>query len=49
MGPHHPRENSYQRHPRHFFDPRQNFIDPRNPHDRRKFSTHAIHEPTQPT
>ena len=26
-----PRENSYPRHPRHFFDQRQNFIDPRNP------------------
>ena len=49
MNLHHPRQNSYPRNPRHFFDPRQNFIDPRNPRDPRKFSTHATHEPTQPT
>ena len=31
MDPRHPRENSYPCHPRHFFDQRQNFIDPRKP------------------
>ena len=39
------------RHPCHFFEPRQNFIDSRNPRDPRKLSTyatHATHEPTQP-
>ena len=39
------------RHPRHFFEPRQNFIDSRNPRDPRKlltYATHATHEPTQP-
>ena len=52
MDPRHPRENSYPRQPRTFCDPRQNFMEPRNPLDPRKFSTHATdatHEPTQPT
>ena len=31
MDPPHPRQNSYSRHSRHFFDPRQNFIDPLHP------------------
>ena len=29
-------------------DPRQNFIDPRNTHDPRKFSTHFTREPPYP-
>ena len=29
-------------------DPRQNFIDPRNPHDPRKFSTHFTRAPPYP-
>ena len=43
MDPRHPHQNSYPHQARHFFDPRQNFIDPR------KLSTHATHAPTRPT
>ena len=48
MDPRHPRQNSYLHHPRHFFDSRQNFKDPRNPRDPHKFSTHVTHAPTHP-
>ena len=36
------------RHPRHFFDPGQNFIDPHNPRDPRKFSTTPPTSPRNP-
>ena len=48
MDPRHPHENSYPRHPRHFFDPGQNFIDPHNPRDPHKFSTTPPTSPRNP-
>ena len=39
----HPHQNF---NPCHFFDLRQNFVDPRDPHDLSQSLTHATHEPT---
>ena len=36
-------QNFEPRHPRHFFDPRQNFTDPRHPRHPRQSLTHATH------
>ena len=44
-GPTPPTPKFPPRHPRNFFDPRQNFMDPRHP---RQSLAQAIHEPTYP-
>ena len=38
----------HPRHPRYFFDPRQNFTDPPHRRHRRQGLTHATHEPKNP-
>ena len=43
MEPRHLRQNFDPRHPPHFVDPRQNFMDPRHPHQS------LTHAPTPPT